>query len=87
MKFVANLVGILSIPIYYIVLSFLFSGLFLGFARLSAFLGVEPWFIGGVGLWFILPVGVTLSLWFGHLTTRFLLRTWSRVANASEGQG
>lgn len=87
MKFVPNLVGILSIPVYYIGLSFLFGGLFLAFARLSAFLGVEPWFLGGVGLWFILPVTVTLSLWFGHLTTRFLHSTRSREANASEGQG
>ena len=77
MKLVANLVGILSIPIYYVVLSFLVSGLFLAFARLSAFFGGEPWFLTGVGLWFILPVGVTLSIWLGHTTYRFLLHRWS----------
>jgi hypothetical protein len=77
MKFVANLVGILSIPIYYVVLSFLFAGLFLAFARLSVFFGVGPWLLHGVGLWFILPVGVTLSIWLGHTTCRFLLRRWS----------
>jgi hypothetical protein len=82
MKFVANLVGILSIAIYYVVLSFLLSGFFLAFARVSAFFGVEPWFLTGVGLWFVLPVGFTLSIWLGHTTYRFLLRRWSHAANA-----
>jgi hypothetical protein len=77
MKSVANLVGILSIPIYYAIVSFLFSGLFLALDRLSLFLGVDPWFIGGMGFWFILFVGVTLSIWLGHTTCRFLLRRWS----------
>jgi Sec-independent protein secretion pathway component TatC len=77
MKFVANLVGILSIPIYYVVLSFLFSGSFLAFARLSEFFGVEPWFLTGAGLWFVLPVGLTLSIWLGHTTYRFLRRRWA----------
>jgi Sec-independent protein secretion pathway component TatC len=82
MKFAANLVGILSIAIYYVVLSFLFGGLFLAFARVSAFFGVAPWFLAGVGLWFVLPVGVTLSIWLGHTTYRFLLRRWSHAADA-----
>jgi hypothetical protein len=77
MKFVANLVGILSIPLYCAVLSFLFSGLFLTLDRLSLFFGIDSWFLGGVGLWFILPVGVTLSIWLRHTTCRFLLRRWS----------
>jgi hypothetical protein len=81
MKFVANLVGILSIPIYYAVLSFSFSGLFLALDRLSLFFGVGSWFLGGVGLWFILPVGVTLSIWLAHTTHRFLLRRWSHNAS------
>jgi hypothetical protein len=81
MKFFANLVGILSIPIYWVVLSRLFGALFLALTRLSEFFGVDPWFLGGVGLWFILPVGVTLSIWLGHTTTRFLLGRWSHAAN------
>ena len=79
MKFVANLVGILSIPIYYVALAYLFTRLILVLAKLSENFGV-------MGLWLILPVTVTLSLWFGHLTTRLLLRRWSRGANALEGQ-
>ena len=82
MKFVPNLVGILSIAIYYVVLSFLFSGLFLAFARVSALFGLEPWLLSGVGLWCVLPVGVTLSIWLGHATYRFLLRRWVHAANA-----
>jgi hypothetical protein len=73
-KVVANLIGILSIPIYYVVLVYLFGGVFLALTRLSDFFGRDPWFLGGMGLWFILPVGVTLSIWFGHTTCRFLLR-------------
>jgi hypothetical protein len=80
MKFVAYLVGILSIPIYYVVLAYLFAGLVLALVQLSACFGV-------MGIWLVLPVSVALSLWFGHLTTRFLLRRWSREANALEGQG
>jgi hypothetical protein len=71
MKFVAYLVGILSIPIYYVVLAYLFTGLALALVQLSEF-------FGGMGVFLILPVSVTLSLWFGHLTTRFLLRRWCR---------
>jgi len=80
MKFVAYLVGILSIPIYYVVLAYLFTGFVLALVELSEFFGV-------MGIWLILPVTVTLSLWFGHLTTRFFLRRWSREANALEGEG
>ncbi len=71
MKFVAYLVGILSIPIYYVVLAYLFAGLVLALIELSELFGV-------MGIWLILPVSVTLSLWFGHLTTRFLLGRRSR---------
>jgi hypothetical protein len=93
MKFAANLVGILSIPIYYAVLSFLFSGLLLALDRLSLFFRVDPWFLGGVGLWCIPPVGVTLSIWLGHTTCRFLLRRRSHyddrdvAANANGDRG
>jgi hypothetical protein len=76
-KFEANLVGILSIPIYYAVVVFLFRGLFLALDRLSEFFEVDLWFLGVMGLWFILPVGVTLSIWLGHTSCRFLLRRWS----------
>jgi hypothetical protein len=71
MKFVAYLVGILSIPIYYVVFAYLFTGLALALVELSQF-------FGAMGIWLILPVSVTLSLWFDHLTTRFLLRRWSQ---------
>jgi hypothetical protein len=71
MKFVAYLVGILSIPIYYVVLAYLFTGLVLALVELSEFFRVV---FGVIGVFLILPVSVTLSLWFGHLTTRFLLR-------------
>jgi hypothetical protein len=80
MKFVANLIGILSMPIYYFVLAWLFSGLFLAFVQLAAFLAVGQSFLV-MGLWFVIPVSVTLSLWFGHLTYRFLLRRWCQAAN------
>jgi hypothetical protein len=69
MKFVACLVGILSIPIYYVVLAYLLTGLFLALVQLSQVFGV-------MGI-LILPATVALSLWFGYLTTRFLLRRWS----------
>ena len=80
MKFVAYLVGILSIPIYYVVLAYLFTGFVLALVELSEFFGV-------MGIWLILPVTVTLSLWCGHRTTWFLLRRWFGEADASEGQG
>jgi len=60
MKFVANLVGILSIPIYYVVLLYLFSGLFFAFYQLSVFFGVKSWLLSVAFWFFILPVGVTL---------------------------
>ena len=82
MKFVAKLVGILSIPIYYVVLLYLFAGLFLAFDGLSAFFGVKLWLLAPMGWFFALPVGVTLSIWFGHMTCRFILRRWSHAANA-----
>jgi hypothetical protein len=68
MKFVAYLVGILSIPIYYVVLAYLFTGLVLALFELSKSFGEMAILI--------LPATVTLSLWFGYLTTRFLLRRW-----------
>jgi hypothetical protein len=61
MKFVAYLVGILSIPIYYVVLAYLFTGLVLALFELSASFGVLAILI--------LPATVTLSLWFGYLTS------------------
>jgi len=70
MKFVAYLVGILSIPIYYVVLAYLLTGFVLALHKLSEVLGVF-----GVAL--IVPATVGLSLWFGYRTSRFLLRRWS----------
>ncbi len=81
MKFVAILVGILSIPIYYVVFAYLITGLFLAFAGLSAFLGMEP-FLSQVAAFFVLPVTVTLSILLGLTTSRFLLRRWSHAATA-----
>ena len=76
MKFVAYLVGILSIPICYVVLAYPSLGLFVALIKLSEFFGG--------GIWLVLPVSlilsfitITLSLWFGYRTTRFLLRRWS----------
>jgi len=86
MKFAAYLVGILSVPIYYIVLAYLFTGLVLALHKLSEFFGVDVFF-GVLGIWLILPGAVTLSLWCGHRTTWFLLRRWFGEADASEGQG
>ena len=80
MKFAAYLVGILSVPIYYIVLAYLLTGLVLALHKLSEFFGVDVF--GVLGIWLILPAAVTLSLWCGHRTTRFLLRRWSREADA-----
>jgi hypothetical protein len=82
MKIVANIIGILSIPVYWYVLAVLFSGLFLAIARLEEFFGVGLWVLSPMGWFFVLPVSVTLSIWFGHLTTRFLLRRSSPTANA-----
>jgi fatty acid desaturase len=81
MKFAAYLVGMLSVPIYYIVLAYLLTGLALALHKLSEVFG------GVLMIWLILPAAVTLSLWCGHQTTRFLLRRWSREADASEGRG
>jgi hypothetical protein len=74
-KVVANLIGILSIPVYYYVFVFL-SGIlvFSVYAVASITLGALGWFL-------MLPVSVTLSIWFGHMTTRFLLLRW-RAAGA-----
>lgn len=95
MKFVANLVGRLSIPIYYLLLAYLFSAPFFACIELSElFFAVTPWFLGPAGWFFVLPVGVTLSIWLGHMTCRFLLRkstpgagvTDKNKAGTGEGQ-
>ena len=74
MKFVAILIGILSIPIYYVVFAYLITGLFLAFAGLSAFLAMEP-LLSQVAAFFVLP-SVTLTISLGLTTSRFLFRMW-----------
>jgi hypothetical protein len=80
MRFIANLAGISSIPIYWIVLARLFSGLFLALHQLLEFWGVKSYLLAPAGWFVIVPVSVTLSIWFGHTTCRFLLRRWSTAA-------
>jgi hypothetical protein len=76
-KVVANLIGILSIPIYYYGFVCLSGILVLSvYAATSVALGALGWFL-------ILPVSVTLSIWFGHMTTRFLLIRWCHAGDAS----
>ena len=55
MKIVANIIGILSIPVYWYVLAVLFSGLFLAIARLEEFFGVGLWVLSPMGWFFVHP--------------------------------
>jgi hypothetical protein len=74
MKFVAYLIGILSIPIYFAVLVYLFIGLLAALVKLSDVFGVDLKFVFEVVAILSFPATVTLSPWFGYRTTRFLLR-------------
>jgi hypothetical protein len=72
---VANLVGIVSIPIYHYVFVCVSGILVLStYAVTSVTLGALGWFL-------MLPVAVTLSIWFGHMTTRFLVRWFHAAAH------